>query len=155
MADRRAETTRESRRLLIEAAAGLFVEKGYQQTTFADVAARSGVSRGSIPWHFGNKEGLLAAVLDDAGNALLAGPGEPSGDGSPNPTEDLLAASSSRRSRMSLLFVALFAEAANPDSPSTTSTRVCMNSCVRLPSDGSTRTFTCPTACGPTAWPPS
>jgi TetR/AcrR family transcriptional regulator, acrAB operon repressor len=64
VATRRADTTRESRNLLIEAAAELFAEKGYRQTTFADVAARSGISRGSIPWHFGNKEGLLLAVLE-------------------------------------------------------------------------------------------
>ncbi|MER6580231.1 TetR family transcriptional regulator [Nonomuraea sp. NPDC001023] len=28
------------------------------------MAARSGISRGSIPWHFGGKEGLLLAVLE-------------------------------------------------------------------------------------------
>ncbi|WP_280482845.1 TetR/AcrR family transcriptional regulator [Nocardia cyriacigeorgica] len=118
MADRRAETTRESRRLLIDAAAGLFVEKGYQQTTFADVAARSGVSRGSIPWHFGNKEGLLIAVLDEAGETLLAGTDAMVAEGSPNPAPDLLArVKQPEIARLSLLFVTLFVEAADPASP--------------------------------------
>lgn len=58
--------TQESRRLLVTAATELFTERGYRQTTFEDIAKRSGVSRGSIPWHFGNKEGLLAAVVDHA-----------------------------------------------------------------------------------------
>lgn len=116
MADRRAETTRESRRLLLDAAVSLFVEKGYQQTTFADVAARSGVSRGSIPWHFGNKEGLLAAVLDDAADSLFAG-NDPAIPDAP-PTPDLLArVKQPALARTSLLFVTLYVEAANPASP--------------------------------------
>ncbi|CAM2838322.1 TetR family transcriptional regulator [Saccharomonospora xinjiangensis] len=65
-ATRRTETTQESRRLLIAAATELFAECGYRHTTFEDIASRSGVSRGSIPWHFGNKEGLLAAVVEHA-----------------------------------------------------------------------------------------
>ncbi|MEV6911214.1 TetR/AcrR family transcriptional regulator [Amycolatopsis sp. NPDC051071] len=63
-ATRRTEMTQESRRLLITAAAELFAERTYRRTTFEDIATRSGVSRGSIPWHFGNKEGLLAAVVE-------------------------------------------------------------------------------------------
>jgi TetR/AcrR family transcriptional regulator, acrAB operon repressor len=64
MATRRAETSRESRIRLLDAASDLFAERGYQQTTFADLVDRTGISRGSIAWHFGNKEGLLTAVLD-------------------------------------------------------------------------------------------
>ncbi|MCW2623328.1 helix-turn-helix domain-containing protein [Mycobacterium sp.] len=65
MASRRAETSRESRRLLIGAATELFAERGFRRTTFEDIAERSGISRGSIPWHFGNKDGLLEAVIDE------------------------------------------------------------------------------------------
>jgi len=64
MATRRAETSRESRIMLLDAASDLFAEKGYQQSTFTDLVDRTGISRGSIAWHFGNKEGLLTAVLD-------------------------------------------------------------------------------------------
>ncbi len=65
MATRRAQTSRESRQLLIRAATELFAERGFRQTTFADIANRSGISRGSIPWHFGNKDGLLQAVIEE------------------------------------------------------------------------------------------
>jgi len=61
---RRAQTSHESRELILAAAAELFAGKGYRQTTFVYVAMRSGISRGSIPWHFGSKQGLLLAVLE-------------------------------------------------------------------------------------------
>ncbi|MEU7893183.1 TetR/AcrR family transcriptional regulator [Nonomuraea sp. NPDC049152] len=73
MTTRREQTSHESRELILTAAAELFAEKGYRQTTFADVAERSGISRGSIPWHFGSKEGLLLAVLERSVDLLRAG----------------------------------------------------------------------------------
>jgi AcrR family transcriptional regulator len=63
IATRRTQTGQESREALLVAAAELFADKGYRQTTFADIADRARISRGSIPWHFGDKEGLLVAVL--------------------------------------------------------------------------------------------
>lgn len=100
--------------MLIEAATTLFIEKGYQQTTFADVAERSGISRGSIPWHFGNKEGLLSAVLDHASETVF----DPS-DATRPPQRDDLTMQAKRLSmvRTSLLFVALYVEAVKPASP--------------------------------------
>lgn len=71
MARRRAATSRESRRLLIDAATELFAERGFRRTTFEDIAERSGISRGSIPWHFGNKNGLLEAVVDELAAGLF------------------------------------------------------------------------------------
>ncbi|MGW5049527.1 TetR/AcrR family transcriptional regulator [Actinokineospora sp. NPDC004072] len=112
-ATRRAQTTQESRRLLITAAAELFAERGYRQTTFEDIAARSGVSRGSIPWHFGNKEGLLAAVVDDATAALRA-----EADNPVAALDQVLARIAELTSRPSTrLFTTLAAEAAEPGSP--------------------------------------
>ncbi|MFB9630031.1 TetR/AcrR family transcriptional regulator [Nonomuraea helvata] len=73
MTTRREQTSGESRELILQAAAGLFAEKGYRQTTFADVAERSGISRGSIPWHFGSKEGLLLAVLERSLDMIRTG----------------------------------------------------------------------------------
>ncbi|MBB5800362.1 TetR/AcrR family acrAB operon transcriptional repressor [Saccharothrix ecbatanensis] len=113
-ATRRAETTQESRRLLIAAATDLFAERGYRQTTFEDIAARSGVSRGSIPWHFGNKEGLLAAVVEQVVEQLRvdADALEP---GSVDQALDRLVEFT--RSPSTRLFVTLLAEAVEPDSP--------------------------------------
>ncbi|MGW2412987.1 TetR/AcrR family transcriptional regulator [Streptomyces tubercidicus] len=80
MTTRREQTSHESSELILRAAAELFAAKGYRQTTFADVAERSGISRGSIPWHFGSKEGLLLAVLERSVDLIRAGlveePGE-------------------------------------------------------------------------------
>ncbi|PPK65571.1 helix-turn-helix domain-containing protein [Actinokineospora auranticolor] len=111
---RRAETTRESRRLLLEAATALFAERGYRRTTFEDIAARSGVSRGSIPWHFGSKEGLLAAVVDDivVHLAAVAGSLDP---GTVDQVLDTLTAFT--RAPSTGLFAKLMVEADDPESP--------------------------------------
>ncbi len=57
----RSERTRE---LLLEAALELFARKGSVETTFDAISEAAGVSRGSIRFHFGSKEGLLLAVVD-------------------------------------------------------------------------------------------
>ncbi|PRY39817.1 TetR/AcrR family transcriptional regulator [Umezawaea tangerina] len=56
----------ESRRRILDAAEELFAERGFDRTSFVDIAERSGISRGSIPWHFKNKAGLVVAVLERA-----------------------------------------------------------------------------------------
>lgn len=56
----------ESRKRIMDAAETLFAEKGFDRTSFVDIAERSGISRGSIPWHFQNKDGLLVAVIERA-----------------------------------------------------------------------------------------
>jgi len=65
------EIAEESRRRILDAAEELFREQGFERTTFADISERSGISRGSIPWHFGNKDGLLLAVVERAVNRQL------------------------------------------------------------------------------------
>jgi TetR/AcrR family acrAB operon transcriptional repressor len=62
----------ESRRRILDAAESLFAEKGYEKTSFVDIAARSGISRGSIPWHFKNKDGLLLAVIERSNKRYMA-----------------------------------------------------------------------------------
>ncbi|CAM4082925.1 TetR/AcrR family transcriptional regulator [Kibdelosporangium persicum] len=104
--------TQESRRLLITAAAELFAERGYRQTTFEDIATRSGVSRGSIPWHFGNKEGLLAAVVEHVVAGLHTEPNAPA-----TLDQALHALHEFIRSPSAKLFVTLIAEAMEPGSP--------------------------------------
>ena len=48
---------------LLSAALGLFVEKGYAGTRLDDVAARAGVSKGTLYLYFQNKEELFKAVV--------------------------------------------------------------------------------------------
>ncbi|MFD0887364.1 TetR/AcrR family transcriptional regulator [Streptosporangium algeriense] len=114
MATRRTEMTQESRRLLVTAAAELFAEKGYRQTSFIDIADRAGISRGSIPWHFGNKLGLLEAVIDDRLHTLLTTFGPLSGEVRGDPLEQVMAFI---RMPVARLFITLLAEAVEVDSP--------------------------------------
>lgn len=66
------ETGIESRRRILDAAEDLIAERGFEKTSFVEIARRSGISRGSIPWHFANKDGLLLAVVDRATERYLA-----------------------------------------------------------------------------------
>lgn len=114
MATRRIQRTEESRRLLVTAAAELFAEKGYRQTSFIDIAEKAGISRGSIPWHFGNKLGLLEAVLDDRLHAVLTTFAAPEGGRSGNPLDQVMGFI---RLPVTRLFITLLAEAVEVDSP--------------------------------------
>jgi AcrR family transcriptional regulator len=44
---------------ILLAATQLFLERGYEGTTVADVAERAGVSRATVFWHFSDKGGLF------------------------------------------------------------------------------------------------
>ena len=44
---------------ILAAAADLFVQRGYERTTIADVADQAGVSRATVFWHFSDKAGLF------------------------------------------------------------------------------------------------
>ncbi|MFI6177470.1 TetR/AcrR family transcriptional regulator [Nonomuraea sp. NPDC051191] len=117
MTTRREQTSNESRELILNAAAELFAEKGYRQTTFHDVARRSGISRGSIPWHFGGKEGLLLAVLERSvarvrdGLAAVPETGDPGFEPFDQGVGALFALPTTK------LFVTLLVEALEPGSP--------------------------------------
>src|SRR5688572_18291473 len=51
-----------TRKMLIEAASAIIREKGYAQVSMEAVAARAGVSRGSIYGNFRDRNDLIAAV---------------------------------------------------------------------------------------------
>lgn len=53
----------EKKEKIIQAALELFALEGYHTTSTIKVARRAGVSEGLIFRHFGNKEGLLRAVI--------------------------------------------------------------------------------------------
>ncbi len=63
---RKQEISEETRRRLVKAAAELAAEGGSTAMSVQAVAERSGISRGSVAWHFGSKDGLLRAVVEDA-----------------------------------------------------------------------------------------
>jgi AcrR family transcriptional regulator len=57
---------------LIAAALELFVDKGYAGTRLEDVAARAGVSKGTLYLYFENKEELVKAVVRESIVARLS-----------------------------------------------------------------------------------
>jgi AcrR family transcriptional regulator len=81
----RADAARNRLRIL-EAAAGLVDEKGIERVSMEDVACKAGVGTGTLYRRFGDRTGLVLALLDehtrDFQNALIAGP-PPLGPGAP------------------------------------------------------------------------
>lgn len=61
---RRQEQARENRRRILRAAHDLFIEKGYGQTTVADVASAAGVAAETVYSAFKNKPTLLHRAWD-------------------------------------------------------------------------------------------
>lgn len=60
-AERRAET----RRALLEAAAELFAQRGYDAVSLEEIAARAGYTRGALHYNFAGKHELLLDLLDE------------------------------------------------------------------------------------------
>src|SRR2546425_2007522 len=60
----RIEQGRVTRERLIATATRLFAEHGYDRTSVEMVLQEADVSRGSLYYHFGNKEALFEAVLE-------------------------------------------------------------------------------------------
>jgi AcrR family transcriptional regulator len=74
------DDTRNSRERIVEAAVACFARKGYHNTTMDDIAAESGLSKGSLYWHFEGKEALFLAgmeavigTFDQAAQEMMAG----------------------------------------------------------------------------------
>jgi AcrR family transcriptional regulator len=86
----RASDSAETRRLIVNAAARLFSERGYATASLSDIVTSAGVTKGALYWHFKSKEdialdivrqmyaswptllGEVVAAQDDALDALVA-----------------------------------------------------------------------------------
>jgi len=64
----RAESGRER---ILQAAIGLISEQGFAATGVAQVCERAGVAKTALYWHFENKEGLLAEVVERVGTEWI------------------------------------------------------------------------------------
>ena len=64
--------TEQTRTQIIAAARKVFAERGVSRTTFAQIAAEAGVTRGAIYWHFKNKPELFFAVMEQVSLPLIA-----------------------------------------------------------------------------------
>src|SRR3954454_15097537 len=67
--DRRTRAGRtpggDAREELLEAAAQVFAEKGFQAASVEEIAARAGFSKGAVYWHFDRKDDLFFALLEE------------------------------------------------------------------------------------------
>jgi AcrR family transcriptional regulator len=67
-----AERTAETRAKIITGVIDSIGELGLQRTTATEIARRAGVTWGAVQHHFGGKDGILAAVLEDSFNRFAA-----------------------------------------------------------------------------------
>ncbi|MBW5485842.1 ScbR family autoregulator-binding transcription factor [Streptomyces bambusae] len=61
----RQERAIRTRRAILEAAAAVFDERGYDAATIADILSRAGVTKGALYFHFSSKQELAQGVLDE------------------------------------------------------------------------------------------
>ncbi len=61
-----------SREKILDAAAEIAGERGYEGTSISLISERSGLPASSIYWHFSNKDELIAAVIDRSFNTWIA-----------------------------------------------------------------------------------
>ena len=59
------EQAEKTRARILASALTLFARKGYEHTTFTDIAARLKMTKGAVYWHFDTKETLLLALVDE------------------------------------------------------------------------------------------
>ncbi|MCW1933536.1 TetR/AcrR family transcriptional regulator [Pararhodobacter zhoushanensis] len=68
----RAAMMEETRTKLMESARKAFAEKGFSATSMDDLTAAAGLTRGALYHNFGDKRGLLAAVVDQIDAEMAA-----------------------------------------------------------------------------------
>ena len=62
----------QSRELILDATERLMATRGYAATSINDIRKASGLPPSSIYWHFGSKEGVLAAVMERGADRFFA-----------------------------------------------------------------------------------
>ena len=58
------EEAEKTRARILASALDLFTKKGYEHTTFTDVAAKLKLTKGAVYWYFATKEELLIALVE-------------------------------------------------------------------------------------------
>jgi len=72
MAQKRADMIVETRAKLIKAARQAFANKGFAHSSMDDLTAKAGLTRGALYHHFGDKKGLLKAVIAQIDAEIMA-----------------------------------------------------------------------------------
>jgi AcrR family transcriptional regulator len=62
----------QSRELILDATERLMAPRGYAATSISDIRKACGLPPSSIYWHFGSKEGVLAAVMERGAQRYFA-----------------------------------------------------------------------------------
>ena len=65
MSRKTKEEAEKTRARILASALSLFVKRGYEKTTFTDIAARLKMTKGAVYWHFETKEALLVALVKE------------------------------------------------------------------------------------------
>jgi len=71
-AGQRARMMEETRARLIQAARAAFAEKGYAAASMDELTATAGLTRGALYHNFGDKKGLLRAVIEQLDAEMVA-----------------------------------------------------------------------------------
>ena len=72
VAKRRAQRVEETRAKLIRAARDAFATQGYAAASMDDLTAEAGLTRGALYHNFGDKKGLLQAVIEQIDAEMVA-----------------------------------------------------------------------------------
>ena len=72
VARRRAQMVEKTRAKLIKAARKAFAAEGYSAASMDELTARAGLTRGALYHNFGDKKGLLQAVIDQIDAEMVA-----------------------------------------------------------------------------------
>jgi AcrR family transcriptional regulator len=85
-----AKEARDTRQEILDAALELFAEKGFFGTSMREIARAVGVRESAIYHHFANKDALLDALLQDAGESRLVRFEQATEDWNNTPPRELL-----------------------------------------------------------------
>ena len=69
---KRQQQGESSRELILDATERLMATKGFAATSISDIRNACGLPASSIYWHFGSKEGVLAAVMERGAERFFA-----------------------------------------------------------------------------------
>lgn len=61
---RTKEEAKETLKSILKCAVELFIENGYENTSLDSIAAKAGVTKGAIYWHFKDKSNILEKIID-------------------------------------------------------------------------------------------
>ena len=70
--DPKATVTRDSKASIIRAAVDVFARKGYEAASVREIAEAAGITKPTLYYYFGSKEGLGGAILREAQETLEA-----------------------------------------------------------------------------------